>query len=149
MDIKFCEKLCISKSIIHDCIEIYPSHPKGYRNSPHVPVLRGVHHCPHCLCAPCVITHPPDFLFGACSPHPANDGKRRRLYKMFWRLLKDLRLWNDDEYLERKERRTTIYDQREIIPTCVIIVSFICNNIISLFTYIRIYIRSSFIHLYM
>ena len=29
----------------------------------------------------------------------------------------------DDEYLARKERRTAMYDKREIIPTCVITVS--------------------------
>lgn len=29
----------------------------------------------------------------------------------------------DDEYLERKARRTAIYDKREIMPKCVITVS--------------------------
>ena len=29
----------------------------------------------------------------------------------------------DDEYLARKERRTAMYDKREMIPTCVITVS--------------------------
>ncbi len=33
----------------------------------------------HCLCGPCVIALPPDFLTGACGPHPANDEKRNRL----------------------------------------------------------------------
>ena len=87
------------------------------------PVLRGENHCPHCLCSPCVIANPPDFLRGFCSPHPANDEKRHRLYKMFWRLLRDVGLWMDDEYLARKERRTAMYDKREMIPTCVITVS--------------------------
>ncbi len=31
-------------------------------------------------------------------------------------------MWVDDEYLERKERRTAIQDRREIIPKCVITV---------------------------
>ncbi len=68
----------------------------------------------HC---PCVTQLRPDFLRGSCGPHPANDEKRHRLYK---RLLSDLRVWVDDEYLERKERRTAIQDRREIIPKCVI-----------------------------
>ena len=42
---------------------------------------------------------------------------------MFWRLLNDLQLWVDDEYLMRKEARTVIYDRREIMPRCVVIVS--------------------------
>ena len=114
-------------------IEKYTNHPKGYRNNPLCPVLRGIGHCPHCLCAPCVIAHPPDWLRGACSAHPANDGKRYRLYRMFWRLLKDLRLWNDDEYLARKESRTTKHDKREIIPKCVVAVS---SGILYMYLYV-------------
>ena len=33
-----------------------------------------------------MIEQPPDFLVGSCGPHPANDNKRHRLYRMFWRL---------------------------------------------------------------
>ena len=100
----------------------FPSHPRGYRQNPQHPVLRGQNHCRHCLCAPCVIQLPPDFLRGSASPHPANDEKRHRLYRLFWRLLNDMGLWRDDEYLQRKEARTSIYDKREIIPRCVITV---------------------------
>jgi hypothetical protein len=101
----------------------FPSHPRGYRENPRYPVLRGLDHCRYCLCAPCVIQLPPDFLRGSASPHPANDEKRYRLYRLFWKLLSDVGLWCDDEYLQRKEARTVIHDKRDIIPNCVITVS--------------------------
>ena len=86
-------------------------------------MLRVEGHCQHCLCAPCVISLPPDFLKGSCDAHAANDEKRHRLYKMFWGLLNDLGLWRDPEYLQRKEERTERDDRREILPHCVIEVS--------------------------
>ena len=110
--------------------DAFPSHPNGYRQSGNVPVLRGQNFCRYCLCSPCVIDLPPDFLRGYCSPHPANDEKRYRLYRLFWGLLNSLGVWTDDEYLERKESRTSVYDKREIIPKCVINVSkseAVCN----------------------
>ncbi len=69
-----------------------------------------------------MIQLPPDFLRGSCGRHPANEGKRDRLYRMFWKLLRDLQVWVDDEYLERKERRTGRHGKREMIPRCVITV---------------------------
>ena len=42
----------------------FPSHPRGYRENPRYPVLRGPDHCHHCLCTPCVIQLPPDFSVG-------------------------------------------------------------------------------------
>ena len=94
--------------------------PWGYQASERVPVLRGNGHCPHCLCAPCVVQQPPDFLRGCCGAHPANDEKRYRLYRLWWRSLKDLGVWKDEEYLTRKAQRTVRHDRREIIPSCVI-----------------------------
>ena len=79
--------------------------------------------CPHCLCAPCVIALPPDWLRGQCDPHDANAEKRCLFYRKFWGLLRDLGLWDDPEYVRRKERRTARDDRREIMPNCVIIVS--------------------------
>ena len=120
VDKEYCSYISTYPSLY---VGTFPTHPRGYRTVPHHPVLRGESHCRHCLCAPCVIALPPDFLQGSCSPHPANDEKRHRLYRLFWRLLSDLRVWCDDEYLQRKEARTSIYDKREIIPQCVIAVS--------------------------
>ena len=103
--------------------DTYPSHPYGYKESRNCPVLRGQDSCPYCLCSPCVIMLPPDFLCGACGPHPTNDEKWYRLYRSFWRLLNSLGVWRDEEYLRRKELRTALMDKREIIPKCVITVS--------------------------
>ena len=101
---------------------LYTSHPVGYKYQPVYPFYRGLEHCPHCLLAPCVIQMPPDWLRGQCSPHPANENKRHRLYRLFWRLLNHLGVWADPEYLQRKERRTDRNDKREIQPHCVVTV---------------------------
>ena len=58
-------------SLVH-CLGNFPSHPRSCRQHPHHPVLRGENHCPYCLCAPCVIALPPDFIRGSSSPQPAN-----------------------------------------------------------------------------
>ena len=113
--------LSISNALVS--VNTFPSHPNGYRESRNYPVLHGRNSCPYCLCSPCVITLPPDFLRGACGPHPANDEKRYRLYRAFWGLLNTLGVWRDEEYLQRKEQRTAREDKREIIPKCVIVIS--------------------------
>ena len=100
--------------------DLFPLHPREYRNILIIPVLREVDYCPHCLCHPCVILIPPDFLVGTCGPHPAIDERRHRLYRKFWRLLLDLGVWNDEDYLRRKEARTSCLDKREFIPSCII-----------------------------
>ena len=112
--------------VIISCTIIdFPNHPRGYRSSPHVPVLRvDDDHCLHCLCALCIIDVPPDFLRGWCGPHPTNDEKRHRLYRLFWSTLKDFGVWRDDEYLQRKQEWTTIGDRHDIMPDCVVVVSY-------------------------
>lgn len=114
--------------------DTFPGHPRGYKENPQCPILRGENHCPYCLCAPCVILLPPDFLRGSAGQHPANDGKRQRLYRMFWRLLSDLGVWRDQEYLARKEARTTEHKKCEMIPRCVITVSVLWNCVYNVIT---------------
>ena len=63
---------------------------------------------------------PPEYLRGSSSPHDANDEKRHVLYRKFWRTLKGLGLWQDEEYLSRKELRTARDDKRDIMPECVV-----------------------------
>lgn len=94
--------------------------PLGYRLLSDAPVHRGPNYCQNCLCTPCIIQKPPDFLRGACDPHPANAEKRYMLYRKFWRCLKALGVWQDAEYLQRKEFRTARDDKRDIMPDCVI-----------------------------
>ena len=85
-------------------------------------VFRGPDHCPQCRCSPCVVVLRPDYLRGRCGPHPANDEKRHRLYKKFWRSLEDLGLWRDEDYRRLKSARALRDDVREIMPECVIMV---------------------------
>ena len=82
-------------------------------------MFRGPDHCPHCLCSPCVVVLRPDYLRGRCGPHPANDEKRHRLYKKFWRSLEDLGLWLDEDYRQLKSAQALRDDVREIMPECV------------------------------
>ena len=93
------------------------AHPRGYKRCPRCPVLRGENHC---LCTLCVIALPPEFLKGSCDPHLANAEKRHRLYHLFCRMLSDICVWRDPEYLQRKEERTVRDDRRDIHPPCVI-----------------------------
>ena len=58
-----------------DTVNSYTHHPLGYRNSQTVPVFRGINHCAYCLCVPCIVMLPPDFLRRSAGPHPANDEK--------------------------------------------------------------------------
>ena len=94
--------------------------PLGYPAIGDAPLLRGPNHCRRCLCAPCIILKPPDFLRGSCDPHPANAEKRHMLYRKFWRCLKNLGVWQNGEYLRRKEVRTARDDRRDIMPDCVL-----------------------------
>ena len=70
-----------------------------------------------------MIALPPDWLRGQCDPHDANAEKRYWFYRKFWGLLRDLGLWDDPEYVRRKEWRTARDDRREKMANCVIIVS--------------------------
>lgn len=45
-------------------------HPRKYRLNFQCPMLKGRDQCLHSLCTPCVITVAPDFVQGACEPHP-------------------------------------------------------------------------------
>ena len=66
------------------------------------------------------MTKPPIFLRGACDPHPANAEKRYMLYRKFWRSLNAIGLWRNEEYLTRKELRTSRGDKRDIMTDYVI-----------------------------
>eukprot|EP00731_Ephydatia_muelleri_P017073 Em0010g171a len=96
-------------------------YPRGYSGGD-PPVLNGTPNepcCPHCLFGPCIIRRPPVFLTGRAVPSLANDRKRYKLYQQFWKLLKDLGLWDHPTYLARKGLVTHPLDRREIMPKCV------------------------------
>ena len=109
--------------------------PKGYV-SMDFPLLVGntddgpqEEQCPYCLCVPCIIVQPPSFLTGSAASSLGNISKRFALYRKFWQLLKELRLWQCDVYLQRKSVRTSTDDPREIIPECIVKVRIICHHI--------------------
>ena len=62
---------------------------------------------------------PLDYLCGICGPHSANDEKRHHLYKKK-RTLKNLNMWMDEEYLQRREEKIVRDHKRDIIPNCII-----------------------------
>ena len=74
---------------------------------------------------------PPDFLHGSCDPHPANDEKRYRLYRLFWSLMSDIGYFRDPEYVSMKETRTVSDDTREILPRCVLEVILVLTSMCS------------------
>ena len=76
--------------------------------------------CLHCFMCPCAVLKRPDFLGGSSDAHIRIRQHRFRLYRGFWKMLKDLCLWTDNHYLECKRRVTQEHDQREIIPSCVV-----------------------------
>ena len=86
---------------------------------------------------------------GCVVPHPANDEKRHRLYIKFWKTLKDLNLWNDEEITAaRKEERTVRDDKRDIIPNRIITVYFffILSTSHHIYTYIMYMLFMQEIH---
>ena len=76
--------------------------------------------CNFCLQGPCIATS----LFkpqGRGSARIINQTKRRKDYKWYWRTLKDCGLWDDPQYLERKEDLGCLIDDvREVMPHCII-----------------------------
>ena len=99
---------------------------KGYSSGSAIPLLASLEDCNtccHCLCKPCIIELPPNFLVGSGPPHLRNQEKRFKLYRQFWKLLGSLGLWQDERYLDRKREKTITSDRREIIPSCIVSVS--------------------------
>lgn len=94
------------------------------QSSANFPVLGGYEACDQCFCAPCIIYNPPPFLVGSSVANITNNSKRFKLYRKFWKELKKRGMWEHPEYLERKRKKTSIDDPREILPPCVIQVSF-------------------------
>ena len=63
---------------------------------------------------------PPDFLVGRGPPHLRNVEKRFDLYRKFWRMFTDMKLWGHPVYLTKKQAITSLLDQREILPKCIV-----------------------------
>ena len=52
------------------------------------------------------------------------------MYRLLWMLLKDLNVWGDEEYLQRKKAQTFRDDRCDIIAKCIITVSGITNKVV-------------------
>lgn len=98
--------------------------PPATQSGANYPVLGGNDACDHCFCFPCIIRNPPAFLVGSSAANITNNSKRFKLYRKFWKELKKRGLWERPEYLDKKRKKTSIDDPREILPPCVIQVSF-------------------------
>ena len=97
--------------------------PRGYAVDNPFPCLtsdKAENGCPHCLCEPCVVSLPPDFLRGSGCAHLRNTEKQFTLYRKFRGLLQDLKIWEHPVYLERKVSRLPLTDDREIMPQCIV-----------------------------
>ena len=66
------------------------------------------------------LPYPPEFLKGSAPAHVRNRHRRYHLYHLFWTLLKELGLWEDNMYLEMKRTVTHPDDQWDIIPPCIV-----------------------------
>ena len=79
--------------------------PQGYTSEVPWPQLTGDGSDggrPHCLCNPCVISMPLDFLVGHGPPHLRNAEERYTLYRKFWQMFTNMRLRSYPMYLSKK-----------------------------------------------
>ena len=127
---KVCYNPCLFVIVIASACNMYAESvgvPRGYTSEAPWPQLTGsdgLGGCPHCFCNPCVISMPPDFLAGCGPPHLRNVEKRYTLYRKFWWMLTDMKLWGHPVYLSKKQAITSLLDQQEILPKCVMKVTF-------------------------
>ena len=72
----------------------------GYCCSDHPTINGSPEHppCPHCLCGPCIVQQPPDFLTGMVVPCAGNNRKRYQLYRLLGGLLDHLGFWQHPTY---------------------------------------------------
>ena len=113
--------VAISMTVVH--VRFTIGVPRGYTVDnpfPHLVPDKTDNGCPHCLCEPCVVSLPPDFLRGSGCPHLRNTEKQFTLYRKFRGLLQDLKVWQHPVYLERKVSRLLLSDNREIMPKCIV-----------------------------
>lgn len=89
--------------------------------------------CSECLSVPCVTLFPQRWLGPGQTANPRrpelNSGVRKRIYKKYWKVLKDNRVWEDRRYQRRRSLAITqakeaghepVRVEREIMPQCVL-----------------------------
>ena len=93
--------------------------------------IQGANECPHCLCAPCVASEEHRQMWWPMQntgPSAINRPIRKELYKKFWALLYNMKVWEDPRYLDSKARalaqdpkqRCYRWHRREIMPDCIL-----------------------------
>ncbi len=97
--------------------------PGGYDHDD-PPVLNGEGPCPYCHLSPCVRARPPSWLIGSAAPNLGNMVKRFKLYRKYWTLLGQLGVWNHPLYMAYKVTKTSAHDKRDVMPDCVLRVSY-------------------------
>lgn len=89
--------------------------------------------CRECFCVPCVTNYPQRWLGPGQAANPRkpeqNSGLRKKIYKKYWKVLKDRYVWMDRRYQNRRARmikevrdrgEEPVRVEREIIPDCVL-----------------------------
>ena len=94
----------------------WPTHmlSKDYTQWGYYPVLGGSSACQHCFYSP------PAFLLRCLAAHLVNNSKQFELHSRFWKLLRDIGLWQHPRDLQNKRKFTTKDDPRETFPTRII-----------------------------
>ena len=106
---------------LHNIIQDISGYGDG---DPNPPSTGGDDVCPFCRLSPCIIAQPPNWLRGSAQASLNNITKRYKLYKKFWILLDQLGVWNDPYYLALKVTKTSINDRRDVMPSCIVTVSY-------------------------
>ena len=77
-------------------------------------MLGGSNACQHCFCSSPIIQNPPTFLLCCLSACLANNSKQFELHSQFWKLLRDIGLWQHPHHLQNIRKFTTKYYPRKI-----------------------------------
>ena len=79
-------------------------------------MLGGSNACQHCFCSPHIIQNPPAFLLRCLAACLANISKQFERYSRFWKLLRDIGIWQHLCHLQNKTKFTTKDDPKKIFP---------------------------------
>ena len=85
--------------------------------------------CPFCLCKPCITDERNRQMWWETEtylPHQRNSRIRKDKYRRFWTMLLHRGVWDDQRYIERKQRalehdgQNQEWHRRDILPSCVV-----------------------------
>ena len=85
--------------------------------------------CPHCFCQPCITNDQNRQQWWGQGPHEPqiqNSGKRKNCYRRFWTMMAHRRVWDIEEYQQKRQNDLLLHRDecvivfREIMPDCVL-----------------------------